>query len=69
MIVGMGVNTAMVERSVLDSVRETVAEVNPTCHTTARLDSALERDLGLDSLVRAELVLRIEDALEVRTKR
>ena len=50
----------------LETVRATVAEVNPTCHTTPRLDTALERDLGLDSLVRAELLLRLETALDVR---
>ena len=54
------------ERAVLDAVRATVAEVNPTCHATIRLDSALERELGLDSLVRAELGLRVEHALHVR---
>jgi 1-acyl-sn-glycerol-3-phosphate acyltransferase len=49
--------------AVLAAVRETVTEVNPTCHASVTLDSSLDRDLGLDSLVRAELLTRIEDAL------
>ena len=48
------------------AVRETVAEVNPTSHATVTLGSSLDRDLGLDSLVRVELLARLEDALGVR---
>jgi len=55
--------TEAVADVVLAAVRETVAEVNPTCHATVTLDSSLDRDLGLDSLVRVELFTRIEDAL------
>ena len=54
------------EEMVLDAVRALVAEVNPSCHATLTLDSDLERDLGLDSLARAELLIRIEEALRVR---
>ncbi len=66
MLSGVGADETVVERIVLETVRATVAEVNPTCHTNPRLDTALERDLGLDSLVRAELLLRLETALDVR---
>lgn len=34
--------------------------------TTVRLDSSLERDLGIDSLARVELMMRIERAFDVR---
>ena len=54
------------EDVVLAAVRETVAEVNPTSHATVTLGSSLDRDLALDSLVRVELLVRIEDALGVR---
>lgn len=52
--------------AVLGAVRETLAEVNPTCHATVTLDSSLDRDLGLDSLVRVELLTRIEGAVGSR---
>lgn len=57
---------ATAEDVVLTAVRETVAEVNPTSHATVTLGSSLDRDLGLDSLVRVELLTRLEDALGVR---
>ena len=57
---------ATAEDVVLTAVRETVAEVNPTSHATVTLGSSLDRDLGLDSLVRVELLARLEDALGVR---
>ena len=62
----MAIDVVALEDAVLGAVRETVAEVNPTCHATVTLDSSLERDLGLDSLVRVDLLMRIEDALDVR---
>ncbi len=62
----VAIDVVAVEDAVLGAVRETVAEVTPTCHATVTLDSSLERDLGLDSLVRVELLMRIEDALDVR---
>ena len=43
-----------------------VAEVRPAGRTGAQLDSTLERDLGLDSLARVELLARIEQAFGVR---
>jgi 1-acyl-sn-glycerol-3-phosphate acyltransferase len=63
---GAAVDTVAVEHAVLDTVRDLVGEVNPTCHARVTPDSALERDLGLDSLTRAELVARVEGALDVR---
>jgi acyl carrier protein len=48
--------------AVLDELRELVAELEPGKGREAkvRLDSSLGRDLGLDSLGRAELVRRLE---------
>ena len=60
------IRNATAEDVVLTAVRETVAEVNPTSHATVTLGSSLERDLGLDSLVRVELLVRLEAALGVR---
>ncbi|MGZ4676617.1 MAG: AMP-binding protein [Acidimicrobiia bacterium] len=51
---------------VLTAVREMVTEVNPTSSFTVSLGSSLDRDLGLDSLARVELLARLEDALGVR---
>src|SRR5437763_7635716 len=41
-------------------VAEVAREVRPNVDAYVALDSSLERDLGLDSLARVELVLRIE---------
>ncbi|MFN2368169.1 MAG: AMP-binding protein, partial [Desulfurivibrionaceae bacterium] len=55
------------EARVLDIVRQLVAEVHPsTCqHLTIALDSSLDRDLGLDSLTRVELLARLEKSFAV----
>jgi len=45
---------------VLNIVRELAAEVHPRQPSAIKLDSSLERDVGLDSLSRVELVSRIE---------
>ena len=50
----------------LSIVDQLVAEVRPGGHSAARLDSALDKDLGLDSLARVELLARIEQAFGVR---
>ena len=42
------------------------AESRPGAEVHATLDSALESDLGLDSLARVELISRIEDRFQVR---
>ena len=43
-----------------------VAEVRIGCNARATLDSLLDKDLGLDSLARVELLARIEKAFHVR---
>ena len=63
---GEVIQRATAEDVVLTAVRETVAEVNPTSRARVMLGSSLDRDLGLDSLVRVELLTRLEDALGVR---
>jgi 1-acyl-sn-glycerol-3-phosphate acyltransferase len=56
-----------VER-LLEIVRRTVSELRPQAATALQpgLDSVLDRDLGLDSLARAELWARIEQEFGVR---
>ena len=53
---------ALDTRSLLGSMREIVAELHPHLASRAEitLDSSLDRDLGLDSLSRMELLARIE---------
>src|SRR3990167_11114904 len=41
-------------------VAEVVREARPNVEAYVALDSSLEKDLGLDSLARVELVLRLE---------
>ena len=56
-------NTAPVDADAfLAQVRELTLELHPGRQNAARIsmDSALDRDLGLDSLARAELLLRLE---------
>ena len=50
----------------LSLVDQLVAEVRPGGRAAAALDSTLERDLGLDSLARVELLARLEQAFGVR---
>uniref|UniRef100_UPI0032E3E54F AMP-binding protein n=1 Tax=Ramlibacter sp. 2FC TaxID=2502188 RepID=UPI0032E3E54F len=47
-------------------LRELVSELHPGPPRPAELDSHLERDLGLDSLARVELLARLERAAGVR---
>src|SRR5690348_8617754 len=49
-------------RRLLDLVRRLAAELRPNAQEVGRLgiDHSLERDFGLDSLARAELLTRIE---------
>ena len=53
---------AVDEQSLVDTVREVVAELHPHLRGGERisLDSSLDRDLGLDSLSRMELLARLE---------
>jgi 1-acyl-sn-glycerol-3-phosphate acyltransferase len=57
-----------VARGVLGQVRALAAELEPERRGLERLslDSSLERELGLDSLGRAELIARLEQAFAVR---
>jgi 1-acyl-sn-glycerol-3-phosphate acyltransferase len=50
----------------LSIVDRLVAEVRAGARSPARLDSALDKDLGLDSLARVELLARVEQAFGVR---
>ncbi|MDP1735793.1 MAG: AMP-binding protein [Sulfuritalea sp.] len=50
----------------LSIVDRLVAEVRPAGRSKAGLDSALDKDLGLDSLARVELLARIDQAFGVR---
>ena len=56
------------EEALLDLVAQLLRESRPagTAGAAPTLDSALDRDLGLDSLARVELQLRIERAFDVR---
>ncbi len=51
---------------VLKLVDALVQELRPGCRERARLDSALDRELGLDSLARVELLARVERMFDVR---
>ncbi|MBN8473835.1 AMP-binding protein [Sulfuritalea sp.] len=52
--------------SLLALVDGLVAELRPGARAMARLDSRLDRDLGLDSLARVELLARIEATFGIR---
>jgi 1-acyl-sn-glycerol-3-phosphate acyltransferase len=61
-----GVTTQQdVERQVLATTAELVNELGGTA-TTPRLESSLERELGISSLERVELLLRLEQAFHIR---
>ncbi len=54
------------EAQVLGIVRAVVQELHPhRSQTPITLDSSLDRDLGLDSLARSELLLRISEATRI----
>src|SRR5262249_40863306 len=55
-------------QTLLAVVQQLVSELHPHQHNarTVTLDSALERDLGLDSLGQMELVVRLERAFGVQ---
>lgn len=60
-------DTAAVAAQVLDIVRELAAEVSgERAARAARPDASLERELGLGSLERVELLMRLEDAFARR---
>ena len=50
----------------LETTRALLVEINPRrAGVTVALDSLLDKDLGLDSLGRIELIARIEQAFDV----
>ncbi len=53
-------NTDDQVKALLDLVATLAAELRPGLRTAVTLDSALDRDLGFDSLARVELLLRCE---------
>ncbi len=55
-----------IERQVLDLVGELVVELGGDVTRAAKLDDVLDRDLGISSLERVELLIRIERAFGVR---
>ena len=60
------VATADAAAALLAVIEGLVAESRPGSEVRATLDSSLERDLGLDSLARVELISRIENRFRVR---
>ena len=58
-------NTDDQARALLDIVGNLAAELRPGMRSVVTLDSALDRDLGFDSLARVELVLRCERFFDV----
>jgi fatty-acyl-CoA synthase len=54
------------DRQVLDIVNELVAELRGAKSSRPSLDDSLDRDLGISSLERVELLLRLERAFGVR---
>lgn len=59
-------NSTRQERALLEIVRKLVRELHPQRTVSVSLASRLDRDLGIDSLTRAELLLRIEQAFRAR---
>src|SRR5919201_3881495 len=59
---GRAVSQPIDANRLLGVVAEVAREARPHVDSYVALDSALERDLGLDSLARVELVLRLERA-------
>jgi 1-acyl-sn-glycerol-3-phosphate acyltransferase len=57
---------ALVEQALLDMVGRLVAELGGGPRPAPRLDDVLDRDLGISSLERVELLLRIERAFGIR---
>ncbi|HJV26766.1 MAG TPA: AMP-binding protein [Aromatoleum sp.] len=57
---------SLAAEDVLRIVRELLNELHPDVDTAPGLDSQLERDLGLDSLARVELLARLERAAQRR---
>lgn len=54
------------DKSLLDLIRKLLHEIQPQKRFGLSLESRLDRDLGLDSLSRAELLMRIEQTFRTR---
>ncbi len=59
-------DTADTQQRLLAMIQAMLAELRGPAGATVSIDADLERDLGIDSLARAELLLRIESAFGVR---
>lgn len=57
-------STSLAEK-LLELIRQLLAELHPDREADITIDSSLERDLGLDSLARIELLLRCEKQFSV----
>ncbi len=53
-------DSAILASELLEIIRQLLSELHPQQRISVRLDSMLDRDLGLDSLARIELLLRCE---------
>jgi 1-acyl-sn-glycerol-3-phosphate acyltransferase len=65
-LVGQPATATLVERQVLDIVAGLVVELGGTRTAAPALDDSLDRDLGISSLERVELLLRIERVFGIR---
>lgn len=59
-------NSAGIDQALLDLIQKLLREIQPQKRITVSLRSRLDRDLGLDSLSRAELLIRMEQAFRTR---
>jgi fatty-acyl-CoA synthase len=63
---GMVSDSRVIERTILDIVEDLVSELRgKSARPIATLDASLDRDLGLGSLERVELLLRLQQAFGV----
>jgi acyl carrier protein len=59
-------NSSELGTALIDIVRKLLREIQPQKRFALSLESRLDRDLGLDSLSRAELLMRVEQAFRTR---
>jgi acyl carrier protein len=59
-------NSSEVETGLIEIVRTLLREIQPQKNVDISVRSRLDRDLGLDSLSRAELLMRVEQAFRIR---
>ncbi|HZS50626.1 MAG TPA: DUF1493 family protein, partial [Bryobacterales bacterium] len=61
------IEPSLIEQQVLEIIRELLEELGARqAALSLRLDSSLDRDLGLGSLERVELLVRCESRFDVR---